>query len=331
MKVVGNTAMLSELRQFLLLDSATRTLLLIPLFFSVVIFVVACARLLWFGLIQVEFELFYQTKIRILWEEVILPEIALLQPTVLLLIADIITLSIGAVDSKFDLDNVIEIPFGLAAAAGVIALGSRIADRFLDKYLLDAIRKERKLNRELLGLAKTAVKALFIFIVVVIFFSVRHVNITAFITGLGAFGFVIAFVARSLLEQVLGAVVIYLDKPFGIDDYIRLPDGTFGRVEAIGWRSTKIRSSGQGTLMVVPNSNLLGLNIENYMGSKRLMVLGKLEFFECLSDVKKAYIRQITHGSLIFDKVRKIRVIRKSQSRIKSLKEPGIVQGPSFG
>jgi len=83
--------------------------------------------------------------------------------------------------------------------------------------------------------------------------------------------------------------------------------------------------------MVVPNSNLLGLNIENYMGSKRLMVLGKLEFFECLSDVKKAYIRQITHGSLIFDKVRKIRVIRKSQSRIKSLKEPGIVQGPSFG
>jgi small-conductance mechanosensitive channel len=34
--------------------------------------------------------------------------------------------------------------------------------------------------------------------------------------------------------------MIYLDRPFTPDDYIHLNDGTFARVESIGWRSTKI-------------------------------------------------------------------------------------------
>ena len=41
-----------------------------------------------------------------------------------------------------------------------------------------------------------------------------------------------------------------------VSDYIGLPDGTFGKVESIGLCSTKIRISGKGTLMVVPNNYL---------------------------------------------------------------------------
>jgi MscS family membrane protein len=101
------------------------------------------------------------------------------------------------------------------------------------------------------------------------------------------------------LEQVLGGVVIYLDRPFVIDDYIGLPDGTFGRVESIGLRSTKIRTSGKGTLMIVPNSSLTQVNIENFTGAKKVMAVTYLNFYRAIENEERAFIRQIILESTV--------------------------------
>lgn len=93
---------------------------------------------------------------------------------------------------------------------------------------------------------------------------------------------------KKTLEQLLGGVVIYLDRPFVLDDYIGLPDGTFGRVESIGLRSTKIRVSGKGTLMVIPNSSLTQTNIENFTGAKK-------SYFSCLFNFL-SYLRTGRNG-----------------------------------
>lgn len=69
-------------------------------------------------------------------------------------------------------------------------------------------------------------------------------------------GVAVAFAAQNTLSKLLGGIVLYIDRPFVVDDYIGLPDGTFGRVESIGLRSTKIRSSGKGTLIIISNNSL---------------------------------------------------------------------------
>ncbi len=134
--------------------------------------------------------------------------------------------------------------------------------QFFDFYLLEAaIKSGRKVSSELLLLTKLLANVVIVVIATVIFAETHHINILGLVASLGIGGLAIAFAAQKTLEQVLGGVVIYLDRPFTIDDYIGLPDGTFGRVESIGLRSTKIRTSGKGTLMIVPNSSLTELNI----------------------------------------------------------------------
>ncbi len=86
---------------------------------------------------------------------------------------------------------------------------------------------------------------------------------------------------------------MYIDRPFVVDDYIGLPDGTFGRVESIGLRSTKIRNSGKGTLTIVPNDSLISLSIENFTGGKKIVSLIYLNFNQELAEQEKALIRQV--------------------------------------
>jgi MscS family membrane protein len=134
---------------------------------------------------------------------------------------------------------------------------------------------------------------LFSFIIITIFSQTHEINILGLIASLGVGGIAIAFAAQKTLEQLLGGIVLYLDRPFVVDDYIGLPDGTFGKVESIGLRSTKIRTSGKGTLMVVPNSYLTGINIENFTGASKVINVTKINFSEHISETKKAFIRQL--------------------------------------
>jgi MscS family membrane protein len=190
--------------------------------------------------------------------------------------------------------SLIELPISLALAIAGSWLGSRLFKRFFDFYLLDAaIKSGRKVNSELLILAKLLANFLIVVLAVVIFAQTHQINILGLVASLGVGGLAVAFAAQKTLEQFLGGIVIYLDRPFVIDDYIGLPDGTFGRVESIGLRSTKIRTSGKGTLMVVPNSVLTQVNIENFTGAKKVMSLIYLTFYRTIPNEERALIRQV--------------------------------------
>ena len=67
------------------------------------------------------------------------------------------------------------------------------------------------------------------------------------ISGVLAFGGIggiaIGFAAKDLLANFFGGLMIYLDRPFSVGDWIRSEDREIeGTVEAIGWRLTRIRT-----------------------------------------------------------------------------------------
>ncbi len=79
--------------------------------------------------------------------------------------------------------------------------------------------------------------------------------------GIG--GIAIGFAARDLLANFFGALMIFLDRPFSVGDWIRSPDRDIeGTVEEIGWRQTRIRTFDQRPLYV-PNSVFTSLSVEN--------------------------------------------------------------------
>ena len=67
--------------------------------------------------------------------------------------------------------------------------------------------------------------------------------------GIGGIG--IGFAARDILANFFGALMIFLDRPFSVGDWIRSPDKEIeGTVEEIGWRLTRIRTFDQRLLYV---------------------------------------------------------------------------------
>lgn len=230
------------------------------------------------------------SQIREAYQNILEPYKGLFGLLVPLSVVDILLLSYA----KNNILKLIELPISLALTVAIIWLGSRIFKRFFDVYLLDvAIKSGRKINTELLILAKLLANFLIIFFAIIIFAQTHQINVLGLVASLGVGGLAVAFAAQKTLEQILGGIVIYLDRPFVVDDYIGLPDGTFGRVESIGLRSTKIRTSGKGSLMIVPNSSLTQINIENFTDAKKIMSILYLTFHQKISNEERALIRQV--------------------------------------
>lgn len=87
------------------------------------------------------------------------------------------------------------------------------------------------------------------------------------ISGVLAFGGVggiaVGFAARDLLANFFGGLMIYLDRPFSVGDWVRSPDKEIeGTVEQIGWRLTIIRTFDKRPLYV-PNSVFTTISVEN--------------------------------------------------------------------
>ncbi len=226
-------------------------------------------------------------------QKIIEPDKDILPSIILLLLADIILLITGNLDASIDVIDIIEFPVGFAVSLVIIWLGYRLSERFFKIYLTKITRNGGKLNEDLLLLAKWLTLLLFLFIIITIFSETHEINILGLIASLGVGGVAIAFAAQKTLEQLLGGIVLYFDRPFVLGDYVGLPDGTFGRVESIGLRSTKIRTSGKGSLMVVPNNYLTGINIENFTGASKIISIVKMNFSEHIPETKQAFIHQL--------------------------------------
>lgn len=87
------------------------------------------------------------------------------------------------------------------------------------------------------------------------------------ISGLLAFGGIggiaIGFAAKDLLANFFGGLMIYMDRPFNVGDWVRSPDREIeGTVEKIGWRLTTIRTFDKRPLYV-PNSVFANIAVQN--------------------------------------------------------------------
>jgi len=87
------------------------------------------------------------------------------------------------------------------------------------------------------------------------------------ITGLlalgGVGGLAVGFAAKDLLANFFGGLTVYLDRPFGVGEWIRSPDKSIeGTVEYISWRHTRIRAFNKNPIYV-PNSVFTTIVVEN--------------------------------------------------------------------
>jgi MscS family membrane protein len=89
------------------------------------------------------------------------------------------------------------------------------------------------------------------------------VNIAGVLAFGGIGGIAIGFASKDLLSNFFGGLMLYLDRPISVGDWIRSPDREIeGTVEDIGWRLTRIRTFDKRPLYI-PNSIFNTIAIQN--------------------------------------------------------------------
>lgn len=92
--------------------------------------------------------------------------------------------------------------------------------------------------------------------------------VATILAGLGIGGIAVALGAQKSLEHFFGSVSIGVDQPFRVGDWVNV-GGLEGEVEAIGLRSTRIRTA-ERTVVSIPNGKLAESQTENFAPRERI-------------------------------------------------------------
>lgn len=98
------------------------------------------------------------------------------------------------------------------------------------------------------------------------------VSITGALAFGGIGGIAVGFAAKDLLSNLFGGLMIFIEKPFVVGDWVRSPDREIeGTVEDIGWRLTRIKTFDRRPIYV-PNAifNTIVLENPSRMANRRL-------------------------------------------------------------
>ena len=88
------------------------------------------------------------------------------------------------------------------------------------------------------------------------------IPIAPLVAGLGVGGLAIALAIRPTLENVIGGLTLFADRPVRVGDFCRYGD-EIGTVEQIGLRSTRIRTL-ERTIVTVPNAEFSQMQLDNF-------------------------------------------------------------------
>jgi len=149
---------------------------------------------------------------------------------------------------------------------GVLVLLGWFAVRFIgfvETYLADSDYRENPADPTTAAAVGKLLRASVIITVVLMTMQTLGFSVSGVLAFGGVGGIAVGFAARDLLANFFGALMVFLDRPFSVGDWIRSPDKNIeGTVEDIGWRLTRIRTFDARPLYV-PNSTFTSIAVEN--------------------------------------------------------------------
>ena len=122
-------------------------------------------------------------------------------------------------------------------------------------------RSEREDAIVLLRPARTAIRVTLIIAAALFWLDNIGLKVSTLLAGLGVGGLAVALAAQDTLKNLLGSVMILLDKPYRVGERI-VAKGHDGIVEEIGLRSTRLRLL-TGHQTTIPNDEMAKIDIEN--------------------------------------------------------------------
>ncbi len=137
-------------------------------------------------------------------------------------------------------------------------LSSSTNDLFI--YILK--RNGVSIDLSLSNILSTCIHTILILLGIASLLGAWDINVSGFVAGLSIGGLAFSLAAKDSLSNIFAGLVILVDKPFKVGDWIICRD-IEGTVEKIDFRSTSVRTFPQA-LVYIPNSIITNTSIVNY-------------------------------------------------------------------
>ncbi|MCB9745056.1 MAG: mechanosensitive ion channel family protein [Alphaproteobacteria bacterium] len=129
----------------------------------------------------------------------------------------------------------------------------RVLRRVLDRVELEATAA---------AFLRTAVRSALMIVGLLAALDQLGVDTSAVLASLGVAGITLGFAARDAMSNIISGVFIFWDRPFVMGDLVEI-DGSYGRVEAITLRSTRLVTP-DGRMLAIPNSIVVNTKVASY-------------------------------------------------------------------
>jgi MscS family membrane protein len=139
---------------------------------------------------------------------------------------------------------------------------TKLFDGLIEEYLVPYVQKsEGNLDDQLLPIIRKTVKIALWAIAVLFAIKEAGYDIGALLAGLGIGGVAIALAAKDTLSNFFGSVAVFIDRPFMINDRVKVA-GYDGTIVEIGIRTSRLRTL-DNRIVTVPNALFTAGAIEN--------------------------------------------------------------------
>ncbi|MGB1391457.1 MAG: mechanosensitive ion channel family protein [Flavobacteriaceae bacterium] len=185
----------------------------------------------------------------------------LAHPISLLIAIELLDIVFPSLQFGLEINTWIFLGINIASTVFWIYVFLKLAQVLISFYEQYTQKTEGKLDDQLTPILRNF-STVIIFIIgafkVLMLFGVDAATILA---GASIGGLALAFASQDTVKNLIGTVMIFVDKPFHIGDWISAGE-VVGTVEEVGFRSTRIRAA-DTSIFQIPNSRLSELVINN--------------------------------------------------------------------
>lgn len=165
--------------------------------------------------------------------------------------------------------------YWIMIALTITWLLARLIDAIIKEYIVPLTQKtEGDLDDQIVPIIRKAIRASIWIMGVIIAMNNAGYNVGALLAGLGIGGIALAMAAKDTVANIFGGVTIFTDKPFTINDRVKI-NGFDGTITEIGIRSTRLKTL-ENRIVTIPNSKFTDGMVENVTSEPSRKVVIKL-------------------------------------------------------
>lgn len=197
------------------------------------------------------------------------------EPIVLILTIIGVWFAVGRLTFTEQVNDGISKGYWFMITLAVAWLLARLVDAIIREYVVPLTQKtENDLDDQVVPIIRKAIRATIWILGIIVALNNAGYNVGALLAGLGIGGLALAMAAKDTVANIFGGITIFTDKPFKINDRIKI-NGFDGTISEIGIRSTRLKTL-ENRIVTIPNSKFTDGMVENVTSEPNRKVVLKL-------------------------------------------------------